>query len=161
MSDRLESSLSVRKTLLLWTILIIASAHCHDPDCLIWKHKVLWHDLAVVVIIRLIPVKRNLRTCMEIVRVNFWNRVIVSRKNFLRWVKIWNEMEKSLIQGRGLQYFPASQPSKYFVSLEGTFFSAREHLSNQFRQIAQECRFSTSQETISAVTPEIFHSIKL
>ena len=30
-------------------------------------------------------------------------------------------MEKSLIQGRRLQYFPASQPMKYFNSLDGTF----------------------------------------
>ena len=30
-------------------------------------------------------------------------------------------MEKFLIQGRRLRYFPATQPIKYFISLEGTF----------------------------------------
>ena len=44
-------------------------------------------------------------------------------------------MGKSLIQGRGLQYFPASQPIKYFISLEGTFFSAREDLSCSIRLV--------------------------
>ena len=50
----------------------------------------------------------------------------------------FNEMEKSLIQGRRLHDFPASQPIKYFNSLEYTV-SARKHLSNQARQIARDC----------------------
>ena len=42
-----------------------------------------------------------------------------------------------------------SQPIKFCISLEGTFFSVHEHLSNHARQIARDCRFSSSQETIS------------
>ena len=34
----------------------------------------------------------------------------------------------------------SSQPIKYFISMEGAFFSAREHLSNQARQIVRDCR---------------------
>ena len=43
---------------------------------------------------------------------------------YLKRVKIWNEMEKSLIQGRRLQRFPASQPIKYFISLWRVHFLA-------------------------------------
>ena len=39
----------------------------------------------------------------------------------------------------------SSQPMKYCISLESTCFSAHEHLSNQARQIAQDCRFSQRQ----------------
>ena len=72
--------------------------------CLIWRRKVVWHDFqSVNVIIRFISVKRNFRTCMKIVRLNFWNEFCVAIQN-LRvsvdhcqqenlWVKIWNEME--------------------------------------------------------------------
>ena len=58
---------------------------------------------------------------------------------YLKLVTIWNKMES---------FFPAIQPIKYFISLEGTFSSAREHLSNQARQIVRDCRFSMSQETM-------------
>ena len=43
-------------------------------------------------------------------------------------------MEKSLIQGRRLHDFPASQSN--ISILWGTFFSAPEHLFKQARQIA-------------------------
>ena len=35
----------------------------------------------------------------------------------------------------------SSQPIKYFISLEGTFFSALEHMSNHARQIARTVDF--------------------
>ena len=61
---------------------------------------------------------------------------------YLSQVKIWNETEKSPLalskrQGRRPHYF-SSQPIKYCISLEGTFFSALEYLSNQARQIARD-----------------------
>ena len=71
---------------------------------------------------------------------------------YLSQVKIWKEMEKSPLalaktQGRRLHYF---QPANQILHFSGGYiFSAREHLSNQARQIAWDCRFSTSQETIS------------
>ena len=47
-------------------------------------------------------------------------------------------MEKSLIgkDPRSASTLFSSQLIKYFISLAGTFFSAREHLSNKARQIA-------------------------
>ena len=62
---------------------------------------------------------------------------------YLRSVKILNEMETSLIgedPGSVSGSF-SSQPIKYFMSLEGKVFSAREHLSNQACQIVRDCRF--------------------
>ena len=35
----------------------------------------------------------------------------------------------------------SSQPIKYFISLEDTFFSAGQHLSNQAHQIVRDRRF--------------------
>ena len=72
---------------------------------------------------------------------------------YLRYVKIWNDMEKSLIgkdsaQGRRLHYFPASQSNVSFL-YRVHLFGARENLPSHARQIARDCRWSTSQETIS------------
>ena len=40
----------------------------------------------------------------------------------------------------------SSQSIKYFIALEGTFFSAREHLSNKARQIARTVDFQHPKE---------------
>ena len=107
------------------------------PGCLIWRHKVVWHDFqSVYVIIRFIPVKRNFRTCMKIVRVNFWKEFCMAIQNFVvsvyhcqketLWVKIWNEMEslfpaQSNISFLRVHFLPhASICPIRFVKLRGT-----------------------------------------
>ena len=76
---------------------------------------------------------QNLRWCL-------W--LIVSRRTFAsvklkfetRLIQIEVSVGVSKNAGSTSTLF-SSQPIKYCISLEGTFFSAREHLSNQARQI--------------------------
>ena len=86
---------------------------------------------------------------MKIVRVNFLNEFFMAIQNFKVSVDHQCQQENFYLRCRELKFGngeslssqPASQPIKYFFSLEGTFSSAREHLSNQACQIARDCRF--------------------
>ena len=87
---------------------------------------------------------------MKIVRVNFCNEFCMAIQNVrvsvsLSAGKLLPQLSSNLERnGESLSSQPANQ---IFHFSGGYISSAREHLSNQARQIAQDCRFSTSRET--------------
>ena len=80
---------------------------------------------------------------MKIVRVNFLNEFCMAIQNFRVSVDHQYQQKNFYLRCRELKFGSnrereslSSQPIKYFFSLEGTFSSAREHLSNQAHQMA-------------------------